>query len=68
MQYLLPKARNTVTNEVVKTQDLSGGRYELSQRPMAELAAHQLANKMTARTREPWEGFVEVYTPVTRKK
>jgi len=66
MQYLLPKARNTVTNEVVKTQDLSGGRYPLTQRSMAELAAGQLAAKMTRRTRDQWQGFVEEYTPSQR--
>jgi hypothetical protein len=67
MNYLLPMARNTVTGQTVKTQDLTGARFELSQRAMAEDMARQLAEKMTNRTREPWQGFVQTYTPSQRK-
>jgi hypothetical protein len=63
-QYLISKARNTVTGETVKTQDL---RLELNQRSMAQELAQQLADKMTARTRVAWVGFCEVYTPTVRK-
>jgi hypothetical protein len=67
MNYLLPMARNTVTGQTVKTQDLTGARFELSQRALAEDMARQLAEKMTNRTREPWQGFVQTYTPSQRK-
>lgn len=61
------KARNTVTGQTVKNQDLTGARLELRQRSLAEDQADQLAAKMTRRTGEPWTGFVEVYVPTERK-
>jgi len=66
-QYLLAKARNTVTGQTVKTQDLTGQRFALSQRTMAEDSADQLASKMTAKTGDVWVGFVEQYTPTQRQ-
>jgi hypothetical protein len=66
-RFLLPKARNTLTGQTVKTQDLTGVRYGLSQRSLAENAAAQLALKMTQRTNQTWVGFVETYTPSQRK-
>jgi hypothetical protein len=66
-QYLLPMARNTVTGQTVKTQDLTGARFELSQRALAEDMARQLAEKMTSRTTERWQGFVQTYTPTVRR-
>ena len=66
-QYLLSKARNTVTGETVKTQDLTGTRLGLHQRAIADELAQQLADKMTARTGEVWVGFCEAYTPTTRR-
>jgi len=65
-QYLLVKARNTVTGQTVKNQDLTGGRFTLQQRVLAEDSARQLAAKMTARTGDVWLGFVESYTPTVR--
>jgi hypothetical protein len=65
-QYLLPMARNTVTGQTLKTQDLTGARFTLSQRVLAEDMARQLAHKMTARTGEQWQGFVQTYTPTVR--
>jgi hypothetical protein len=65
-QYLLPMARNTVTGQTVKTQDLDGLRYSLSQRALAESAADRCAAKMTARTGDAWQGFVQIYTPRLR--
>jgi hypothetical protein len=59
-------ARNTVTGQTVKTQDLTGARFELSQRVLAEDMARQLAEKMTHRTGVEWQGFVETYTPTRR--
>ena len=66
-QYLLPKARNTVTGQTVKTQDLTGARYSTAQRSLAQDMADQLAFKMTARTGEEWTGFLEAYTPSVRR-
>lgn len=64
--YLLPKARNLVTGQTVKTQDLTGARFTLQQRTLAEEAARQLAVKMSQRTGDSWVGFVEAYTPTRR--
>ena len=66
-QYLLAKARNTVTGQTVKNQDLTGARFTLQQRVLAEDSASQLAVKMTARTGDTWLGFVEVYSPTERR-
>lgn len=66
-RYLLPKARNTVTKQTVKTQDLTGARFTLAQRNMAMEVAEQIAVKMTQRTGDAWVGFVEEYTPTYRR-
>ena len=65
-QYLLPMARNSVTGQTVKTQDLTGTRFTQRQRVLAEDTARQLAERMTARTGESWQGFVKLYTPTVR--
>lgn len=65
-QYLIVKARSA-SGQTVKNQDLSGARFTLQQRALAQAAADQLAAKMTDRTRVQWTGFVEVYTPSARK-
>jgi hypothetical protein len=66
-QYLLSKARNTLTGQTVKNQDLTGHRFTRAQRTMCQEVADQLAAKMTARTGEPWVGFCEAYTPSVRR-
>ena len=66
-QYLLPMARNTVTGQTVKTQDLTGTRFQQHQRKLAEDMADQCAAKMTARTGDLWQGYVQVYTPTERQ-
>jgi hypothetical protein len=66
-RYLISKARNSVTGQCVKNQDLTGARYRLDQRFIAQELADQLAVKMSARTSQPWYGFVEEYTPTVRK-
>ena len=66
-KYLLAKARNTVTGQTVKNQDLTGSRFTLQQQNLAQSSADQLAEKMTARTGESWQGFVETYTPSYRR-
>ena len=66
-KYLLPMARNTVTGQTVKTQDLNGVRFTQKQRVLAESAADACAAKMTARTGDTWRGFVRAYTPSERR-
>ena len=65
-QYLLVKARST-TGQTVKNQDLDGQRFTSAQRAIAQELADQLAVKMTARTGDSWTGFLEAYTPTTRR-
>ena len=65
--FLLPMARNLVTGVTVKTQDLTGARFTHGQRRLAEDMSNQLADKMSARTGEPWVGFVKTYTPTQRR-
>lgn len=65
-RFLLPMARNLLTGETVKTQDLTGARFTMAQRPLAEDLSDQLALKMSARTGSPWKGFLRTYTPTER--
>lgn len=65
-QYLLPMARNSVTGQTVKNQDLTGTVFTQRQRVLAEQVADQLADRMTARTSDTWQGFVRLYTPTHR--
>ena len=60
-------ARNSVTGQTVKTQDLTGTIFTQKQRVLAEQVADQLAVRMTARTGESWLGFVKLYTPTVRQ-
>ena len=60
-------ARNSVTGQTVKTQDLTGTVFTQKQRVLAEQVADQLAVRMTARTGESWLGFVKLYTPTVRR-
>lgn len=66
-QFLLSKARNTVTGQTVKQQDLTGARFTLAQRGMCQEVADRLAADMTARTGDQWVGLCEAYTPTQRK-
>jgi len=66
-QFLLSKARNTVTGQTVKNQDLTGDRYTVNQRAICQQLADQLAAKMTERTGDLWEGYCELYTPTVRR-
>jgi len=65
-QYLLPMARNMITGQTVKNQDLTGDRFTQRQRGLAEEMSQQLADRMTARTGDTWQGFVKLYTPTVR--
>lgn len=60
-QYIMPMARNTVTNTVVKRLDL-GSRITPQQHNQAVWLADQLAQDMTARTGQQWVSFVRPYT------
>jgi len=64
--YLLPMARNSVTGQTVKNQDLTGTVFTDKQRVLAEQVSQQLADRMTARTGVTWQGFVKPYTPTHR--
>ena len=64
--YLLPMARNSVTGQTVKNQDLTGTVFTDKQRVLAEQVSQQLADRMTARTGVTWQGFVKPYTPTNR--
>ena len=66
-KFLAVKARNTVTHMSVKAQDLTGARFTLAQRALAQESADQLAASMSGRTGELWEGIVEEYTPSVRR-
>lgn len=66
-QYLLAKARNTVTGQTVKNQDLTGARFTVRQRSLAEESAQMLAEKMSISTGDPWVAVVERYTPTVRR-
>lgn len=65
-QFLLPMARNTVSGETVKQQDLTGTRFTLRQRAMCQEQADRIARKQSELTNEPWQGFVVQYTPSRR--
>ena len=65
-QFLLPMARNMITGQTVKTQDLTGTRFTTGQRALAQAMAQQLADKMSARTGDQWQGFLQTYTPTHR--
>jgi hypothetical protein len=59
-------ARNTVTGQTVKSQDLDNIRYTKLQRSIAQEMADQIAQKLTARTKQQWVGFLKEYTPRAR--
>ena len=60
-------ARNLVTGQTVKTQDLAGARFTLAQRAMCQVVADQTAEKLTIRSGEQWKGYCEPYIPTKRK-
>jgi predicted extracellular nuclease len=67
-RYFLVMARNTETGVKLRTQDLTGNRFTWSQRELAQARADQLAEQLTARTRETWEGYLVEYTPTVRRR
>jgi hypothetical protein len=65
--FLLAKARNTVTGQTVKNQELTGAKFNLAHRAECQQTADFLAAKMTARTGDNWIGYCEPYTPSQRR-
>ena len=65
-QYLLCKARDTETGATKVMQDLTGARFTLSQRALAEDKARQWADTLTAQTGRQHVSYVEQYTPKPR--
>jgi hypothetical protein len=66
MPFLIVKARNTVTGQTQKQQDLTGHRFTMEQRSLAEDRARQFAETLTQRTGDAWTGLVEEYEPRSR--
>jgi hypothetical protein len=60
--YLIPKAQNVRTKQVIMSKDLSGRRLAPNQLQEAELIAQRLAQDLTSRTREQWQPFVDTYS------
>ena len=65
--YLLPCARNITTGQRIKSQDLTGARYTLGQRALAQNAAEGIAADLTARSGQSWEPYLVEYTPSSRR-
>jgi hypothetical protein len=63
LKFILPMARNTITGETVKTQDLNGVHFTESQKILAQGIADKLAAGLTARTGVEWRGFLKNYKP-----
>ena len=61
--YLIAKATNQITKQTVMHKDLSGAKFTLQQKALAEDFARQYAQKLSSRTEQPWTGYVVEYTP-----
>ena len=57
--YIIPKARCLETKETVTHMELSGQRFEHHQRALCQQLADGLAEKLAARTKLTWLGFVD---------
>jgi len=62
-KYLIAKARNEITKQTVMHKDLSGAKFTLQQRKLAQDFAEQYAAKLTNRWQQPWTGYVVEYVP-----
>jgi|LakMenEpi03Aug12_release.lakeMendotaPanAssembly.Ray.scaffolds.fasta_scaffold3174471_1 hypothetical protein len=67
MHYILPMARNLRTGQTVKQQDLKGVRYGQHQRQQCQMMADRVAEQMTERTGDSWQGYCQPYTPTERR-
>jgi hypothetical protein len=61
-RYLMPAARNLSTHQLVKSVDLSGGRYSQNNKNQAWLSAQTLAEKMSRQSRDSWIPELIEYT------
>jgi hypothetical protein len=61
-RYLMPAARNLSTRQLVKSVDLSGGRYSQNNKNQAWLSAQTLAEKMSRQSRDSWIPELIEYT------
>jgi hypothetical protein len=61
LTYILPKARNVRTGQTVKSQDLTGRRYQPHEQLECRLLADRLAAQMTTVSGETWVAVVETY-------
>lgn len=59
--YIVPKARNLTTGQTVKQQDLAGRRFQPHERQECQLIADSLAEQMTFRTGDQWQGYCQPY-------
>jgi hypothetical protein len=50
----MPAARNSVTRDLVKKQDLSGRRYSVLERELVLKISQILAEDLSLRTRQEW--------------
>jgi hypothetical protein len=53
-KHLMPAARNSVTRDLVKKQDLSGRRYSVLERELVLKISQLLAEDLSLRTRQEW--------------
>jgi hypothetical protein len=65
--HVIAKARSTATGQTLLAQDLTGTRFTIAQRALAEDSAEQFAQRLTQRTGVVWVGFTEEYTPSLRR-
>lgn len=61
-RYLMPAARNTKTDQLIKRQDLSGHRYTDSDSATVWNLSQILAEDLSRRTRETWVAEPITYT------
>ena len=62
-QYIIIKCRNTRTGQTVKAQDLTGWKWPLNQRALAQQSGERLAERLYIRSGDKWQVVLETYTP-----
>lgn len=60
--YLMPMARNILTQQTLQAQDLTGYKYSLAERHSAQLVAQRLSSQLSDRTGDPWQPMLRSYT------
>jgi hypothetical protein len=56
--YIIPKAKNTETGEIVTHMELDGRRFAHYQQAVCQSIANGLAQKLSQRTNQNWIGLV----------